>query len=192
MRELLKEGLKLALFFAVLGFCTQAQNIQLDSSRAKLDSDKPGVYLLFDRFAKRIPVRDHEKGDGVWLKLQNNMRVSIRTCTFGVSAQGDPMLVASEGLQIALKYEVEVVNDYLFNPVENKVPAGYSFGSSCVYKDIKPGSFLSFSVPREHLVQGLGIKIRFEYGWEKIGEANPQHFVSFGYSSIPSIVNGRL
>jgi len=177
---------KLALSIWVFAVCGQAQSSTKDPVKAKLDSEKPGVFLSFDRFGKRIPVRDDEKGDGVWLKLQNNMRVSIRTCTFGVSAQGDPLLVSAGGLQIGLKYEVEVVNSYLFNPVNRKVPVGYSFGSSCEYIDIKPGAFLNFSVPIEHLVQGLAIKIRFEYGWEKIGEANPQHFVFFRYSSIPS------
>lgn len=188
MRKHLFSWVTLISFLLGLSFGTQAQTVKTSSTRSKvkLNQEKPGVYVSFDRFAKRIPVRDDEKGEGVWLKLQNNMRFAIRTCTFGISAKGDPLLVADADVQIGVKYEVEVVDFYLFNPSKSKVPSGYSFGSSCAYTDIKSGESLSFSVPSEHLAQGLAITIPFEYDWEKIGEANPQHSVFFRYSSIPS------
>jgi len=178
----------IAFFLIILGLfiCSPAQTAVTNSSssRAKRDQKKPGVYVSFDRFGKRTPIRETEKSEGVWLRLHNNMRFAIRTCTFGVSAQGDPLLV-STGREIGLKHDVEVVNPYLFDPTKSKIPPGYSFGNSCVYTDIKPGGSLSFSVPLEHLVPGLAIRIPFAYEWENIGEGNTQHFVLFSYSSIP-------
>jgi hypothetical protein len=84
-----------------------------------------------------------------------------------------------------LKYDVEVIDSTLFSPARQRVPSGYSFGNSCVSDEIRPGGYLSFSVPREHLAEGLAIKVPFEYEWEPIGGGYTQHFVYFPYSSVP-------
>ena len=151
----------------------------------KRTEGKPAVYISFERIAKRTPVRQDERLDGVWLRLNNNMKFAIRACTFGISETGVPLIAPDAKSQLGLKYDVEVVNSTLFNPARQRVPSGYAFGTSCVEDEIRPGGYLSFSVPKEHLAEGLAIKVPFEYEWEPIGGGYTQHFVYFPYTSIP-------
>lgn len=147
---------------------------------------KSGVYVTFERFGKRQPLRDDEGGEGVWLRLHNNMRHSIRLCAFGISNEGEQLITYGKNTQIGIRYDV------VLNPVaitderpNIDVPVGYNTGSTCHLLEVKPGLSTLFAVPAEHLTKGLSIKLDFTYEWEDDVVNNPTHSVYFNSASIP-------
>lgn len=179
----------LALFLFVSSFTAEAQNKIRTVGKApnpKVIADKSGVYVTFERLGKRTPLRDDENGEGVWLRLHNNMRYSISLCAFGISEEGEQLITYGKDTQIGVKYDV------VLNPVaitaerpNIDVTVGYNTGSTCHLFEVKSGKSLVFAVPAEHLVKGLSIKIPFSYEWEDETVNNPTHFVFFNSLDIP-------
>lgn len=191
MRWLLYRPFALIIFGSTLlvagSYAQGSLNKSKSQTSVKLSSEKPGVYISFERLGKRMRLRDDEGDDGVWLRLVNNMRFSIRFCSFGISEEGDRLIASQKNFGVGVKYDVELTNPQIFDEAKNKMPIGYGSRSSCFLFELKPGSFISFSVPNEHLVKGLSIRVPFNYEWEKLTEDNPRHFVLFGSSSLPNI-----
>jgi len=159
----------------------------------KIDSQKPSVYIAFEKIGHRTPLRKDEKGSGVFLRLHNNLRASIRFCAFGIQ-NGVQMAFYSDDLEIGLNYEVEreVEDSGLGTSSVSKrkqrppdLPIGYLTGGLCHYFELMPGKSLLFSVPSEHLADGLIIKIPFNYQWEETSEEKPEHFIRFYSSDLP-------
>lgn len=181
--------LGLALSFLVLTFTVEAQHKKRTGGKAPnptVIASRPGVYLSFERRGNRRPLRDDESGKGIWLRLHNNMRYSINICTFGISEEGEQLIMHGKDTQIGIYYDVAP------NPLaitEERpaidVPLGYPVGGTCHELEVKPGNSLLFSVPGEHLVNGLSIKLDFSYGWEEMVGNNPRHTVYFNSLSIP-------
>lgn len=173
----------------VLPFDAMAQNKTKNSKKIKspvVVKNKSGVYVSFERFGKRVPLRENEKGDGAWLRLNNNMLYSISVCIFGISDKAELFMDSEKNTQVGIEYDV------LLNPISETdqrpiidVPIGYNTDSVCQIYTIKSGKSLMFAVPLEHLVKGLSIKIPFNYGWEEEMINNPMHFVYFNSLSLP-------
>jgi hypothetical protein len=181
--------LSLALFLFVSSFTAEAQNKKRTAGKTPsptVVADKPGVYVTFERFGKRTPLRDDEGGEGVWLRLNNNMRYSISVCYFSILEEGEQLNTLSKNAQTGVKYDVVLNSVAITDERPNiDVPIGYNTGDTCTVFKLKSGKSLVFAVPAEHLVKGLSIKIPFIYEWEEESEDNPTHFVYFNSASIP-------
>ncbi|HSS22460.1 MAG TPA: hypothetical protein VLL54_20485 [Pyrinomonadaceae bacterium] len=141
------------------------------SNEIRHEKDKPTVYITFERAGKREPQLNGESDEGIWLRLHNNTRWSIKL---------DMNDVPSAELGDAdLFYEVVA---------DEKVVADLRC-HACSTDSVRPGQSLLFSVPREYLGKGRAIQISFAYEWEEddsrstVGE--PQHLVSFDSSKLP-------
>lgn len=139
--------------------------------------DKPTVYISFERTGKREPLLNGEGDEGIWLRLHNNTRWSIKLDMNDVPSEeyGDADLfyevVADEKVVVDMRCHV------------------------CSSDRVPPGESLLFSVPQEHLAKGRAIRIRFTYEWEedenRSTSGEPQHHVSFYSSKLPSGFLGR-
>jgi len=178
----------LALSLFALTFAVEAQSEKRTVGKAaalKVIASKPGVYITFERFGKRIPLRDDESGEGVWLRLHNNMIYSIRVCGFGVTDEGEQLMLFGKNSSMSLYYDV-VMNARSITdnrPLPN-VPVGYPL-LTCHEFELRPGKSILFAVPKEHLAEELSIKISYSYEWEETGGDNPTHFVYFNSYKIP-------
>lgn len=174
----------------LLVFHSYSQNRK--SSKIKLFNNKPSVHISFEKKGKWQPLREDEKGEGIVLRLHNNMRYSISFCAFGIS-DGEQLAFRQKGSALVPNYAVELTN--LSDPnevdsneieqIKQNVPVGYLVGGICHVYTLKSGNSLLFAVPAEHLAKGLSIKIPFNYEWEEESEDNPTHFVYFNSASIP-------
>jgi hypothetical protein len=184
----------LALSLFVLAFTAEAQNKKrvVGNATPTVVANKPGVYVSFGRLGKRTPLRDDESGEGIWLRLHNNMRYSISLCAFGISDEGEQLITYGKNTQVGVKYDV-VLNPVAITDERPKidVPVGYNTGSTCHLFEVKSGRSMVFAVPAEHLVKGLSIKIPFSYEWEDETVGNPTHFVYFNSLSIPETSLGQ-
>lgn len=182
----------LSLFLFVSSFTAEAQNkikAAGKPSNPTVVADKSGVYVTFERLGKRTPLRDDEGGEGVWLRLNNNMRYSISVCIFSIPEEGKQPTIFNKKAQISVNYDV------MLNPValtdnrpQPNVPIGYNTGDTCTLFGVKSGKSMLFIVPVEHLIKGLSIKIPFSYEWEGKTVNNPMHFVFFNSLNIPNKV----
>lgn len=175
----------IVLCLFVFSFSAQGQS-QKKTVNPTIVTDKPGVYVAFERLGKRTPLRDDESGDGVWLRLYNNMRYSISLCAFGISEEGEQLITYGKNTQIGVKYDVVLNALAITDERPNvNVPVGYNTVSTCHLFKVQPGKSMVFAVPAEHLVKGLSIKIPFSYVWEGETVNNPTHFVYFNSLNIP-------
>src|SRR5690606_35574945 len=78
---------------------------QLGDMELKLKPDRPSIFLTFERTGQRRAVGGVEMGEGFYLRLHNNLKVSIRFCAFGVS-NGEQMALYSDTNEITVRYEV--------------------------------------------------------------------------------------
>jgi hypothetical protein len=167
-------------------FSATAQTAIDKKTSPKIVATKPGVFITFERFGKRTPVREGEGTDGIWLRLHNNMRYSISFCIFGLSREANLPIKPEENTQIGLYYDVVLnARSETDNRPLPEVPFGYPVLGTCQDFELKAGRSILFAVPKEHLAEELSIKIGFSYGWEKAWEDNPVHFVYFNSASIP-------
>jgi hypothetical protein len=185
---------KLLVFIVILASFSYAQsqvrNTKKNSTASKktaftLLTEKPGVYIDFERAGKRPPPGDDVSDEAVWLKLHNNMRFSIKFCAFSLIDEKGNLLTYEEAGEIGLNYEVELTNPSNFVGTQSDVPTGNKSTGLCHVFTLEAGKSIVFSVPAEHLIKGLSIKVPFNYEWEKESEDNPTHFVYFNSARIP-------
>src|SRR5215212_1351398 len=116
-----------------------------DFKDVRLDKSKPSIYLEFDKRGKRQPLREGEPAEGVWLRLHNNTKWTIYLSTFGVeSSYGD----------VGLFYTVEPQSSPN-TAIDSPIPRGYQPGHVSHVVNLEPGKFFLFSVPANHVAQGL-------------------------------------
>lgn len=189
----------------------QQPQVAVNSDKVSLTSDKPTVYLAFEREGKREPIHASESNRGVWLRLHNNTKWAINFCTPSLYippkvapvrlADGRGVLALREGVEVSVCHGVEELTPYewvLARTGEAKKrkstkgserQVGYDKGDVFSSAWLPPGSSIIFSVPREHLSKDLAVFIRFNYEWE-YGErtfrsAEPEHRVYFRASDLP-------
>ena len=157
----------------------------LSADKVKINKNEPGLYIAFERFGRRTPLREDESQDGVYLRLHNNLRYSIGFCSFGMSEDGEMLIAADSETQIGVNYDVEITDYEAFGKTRAEKPSGYPTGSICFGFVLKAGRSVVFSAPKEHLAKGLSIKIPFNYAWESPTETNPMHYVYFNSYKLP-------
>jgi hypothetical protein len=148
-----------------------AQNTKTSSADVRLDKEKPNVYISLERQGAWKPLKKFESKERVWLRLNNNSKWSVATCMWDISKEyGDTELT----------YEVE-----RYEKIGRVVkPVTEDSEGSCPLGVMGPGKSVLFSVPREHLIDGLAIKVQFRYEWETdpdgfTSDLEPKHFVYF-------------
>ncbi|MDQ3649591.1 MAG: hypothetical protein M3458_04780 [Acidobacteriota bacterium] len=148
--------LTILIFLIPLSVKTKAQYRETKSKDVRLVKNQPSVYLSFEREGKREPLEEGESGQGIWLRFRNNSKWQVGVCIFSV-----PKEYGDEGVF----YEVERFISANTGNV-GETPIGYEAKGGCLRQLIPPGKSLIFSVPREHLADGLAIKVAFRYEWE--------------------------
>lgn len=168
---------RLAMSAVLLGlFCLASlAGTQKKPTDVRLVDKKPTVYVSFVRAGPRRPLENWESDRGVWLRIHNNTKWRLVLNAGGVPdpSYGDAVLM----------YRIKRIEG------EGFVPVGYQRHVSSVIQ-LESGRSLEFSIPREHLAEGLAIEILFNYEWELnkdgtlVRNSEPQHNVSFDSSLI--------
>ncbi|HVE57880.1 MAG TPA: hypothetical protein VNB22_13695 [Pyrinomonadaceae bacterium] len=160
-------------FFVITGLAQKKETVSTD---VRLIKDRPHVFISFQSETKVEPLYEGESGHRVWLQFHNNSRWKVKFCFH---------YVPEEYGKTGARYEIERYKG------TGEVPsAGRS--DTCRYSTLLPGKLHLFSVPREHLADGLAIKIQYHYAWEfdPDGTSNldePEHFVFFYSEDVPKI-----
>jgi hypothetical protein len=150
----------------------------VSSKDVRLVNDLPSVYVGYVREGEREPLHVGDGKKGVWLRFHNNSIWQVGICAFDVPTDYG---------EIGINYEVERFNS---SRSPEEAPTGYEARGGCSRLFIKPGRSLLFSLPREHLAEGLAIKVEFRYEWEIdpdgfINGLEPKHYAFFHSSDIP-------
>jgi hypothetical protein len=161
-------------------FVTQgeAQKRETSSKDVRLIKNQPNVYISFEREGNREPLHTGDSNKGVWLRFHNNSKWQVGVCMWDVSKEyGDKDIT----------YEVE---RYKNVDDSKEIPTANSPEGSCLRIFIESGKSVSFSLPREHLAEGLAIKVRFRYEWETdpdgfTNQLEPKHYAYFYSLNIP-------
>jgi hypothetical protein len=151
------------------------QKAEKTNQNIRLNKNKPHVYISHEREGKIDPLYVGESGNRIWLRLHNNSKWIIMFCSSVISKEyGDA----------EVEYKIERYKGFGDAPETRS-------SDSCGYILIKSGKTLLFSIPREHLANGLAIKIQFRYQWENDEDGSddllePKHFVYFYSEDIPN------
>jgi hypothetical protein len=175
----MKKSIAFLLFFITIAcsITAKSQTKETTSRDVRLVNDRPHVYVSFEREGYRRPLRTGEGKKGIWLRFHNNSKWRVGVCMWDVPKEyGDKDIT----------YEVERYKK-VGGSEETPFPS-YSDGCPLVY--IEAGKFVLFSVPREHLADGLAIKVPFLYEWEVdpdgfVNPLEPIHYAYFYSSEIP-------
>lgn len=171
--------LAILISLTLLSVKTKAQFREMKSKDVRIVKDQPSVYLSFEREGKREPLEEGESEKGIWLRFRNNSKWQVGVCIFSV-----PKEYGDEGVF----YEVErFISENTSNVGET--PIGYVVKGGCLRQLIAPRKSLLFSVPREHLADGLAIKVAFRYEWEDntdvVSGREPTHYAYFYSTDLP-------
>jgi hypothetical protein len=150
------------------------------TQRVKLTPNKPSAYIKFERIGKGEPLEIDEGNERIWLRLINNTKWTVTLFEFDM-IEGN----AGKGLYYEIEREID-------NGLPKEVPIGYrrtgdAFSPAAL---LKSGKSILFSVPREHLVENLTIRIDFNFIWERnkekaySTESEPRHSIYFSASDL--------
>lgn len=188
--------------FLLSAFClitislgAQQKRVARQGADVRLVKDKPSVYITFERFGEREPLKPSESREGIWLRFHNNTKWPISFRAFGVP---------KELGEVGMYYEIEELPQAPLergsssgSSAEKKedikrksdLPIGYDPGDSFSVISIESGDSISFSVPSEHLAEGLYLRIAFNYGWEDQNDVaagrEADHYITFSSSELP-------
>jgi hypothetical protein len=151
-----------------------AQKKELNTTDVRLVKNHPHVYISYEREAKIEPLYEGESNKRIWLRFHNNSKWKVMFCS---------NLVPKEYGETEVEYEIE---RYIGS---GEVPSA-RYSDACGYFSLKSGKTVLFSIPQEHLLKGLAIKIQFRYEWETEpnGSDNllePKHYTFFYSEDIP-------
>lgn len=144
------------------------------SSNVRIIKSKPHVFISYERQGKIDPLYGGESGKRVWLRFHNNSRWRVMFCSNPIS---------KEYGETEITYEIE---RYEYS---GETP-GTRSSDTCGYLLLETGKSILFSVPLEHVTDGLAIKIQFRYDWETDPDGSdnllePKHYAYFYSSDIP-------
>jgi hypothetical protein len=147
------------------------------------------VYLTFERFGSRKPLKTSESSEGIWLRLHNRSKTGV----------GVPVFLY-EKIRIDGRSEIQIVPVYqvICNKPDDSCSAaprgidrsytGNSFISSI---EMKPGHSWLVSLPKNHLSEGLQICIDV-ISWDKrkseTSDREKHERVCFRNDELPSNV----
>jgi hypothetical protein len=166
----------LAIIFVLNLVPVLAQKMETNSSDVRIVKDRPSVYISFERQGILKPLHTGESNRRVWLRFHNNSKWQVGFCVWNVPKEYGDKDVTYE----AERYE----NKSKPAPITTD-PEG-----SCPRVFIESNKSVLFSVPREHLSEGLAIKVQYHYEWEIepdgfMSESEAKHFAYFYSSDIP-------
>jgi hypothetical protein len=191
--------MKTAVFLLVT-FClitisigAQQKRVARKGADVRLVKGKPSVYITFERFGEREPLEPGESREGIWLRFHNNTKWPISFRAFGVPRELG---------EVGMYYEIEELPQ---SPLErgshssteakeeikrkSEIPIGYLPGDSFDVISIESGDSILFSVPSDHLAEGLYLRIAFNYGWEDHNDVTAgreaYHYITFSSSELP-------
>ena len=155
-----------------------AQKTETRSSDVRVVKDQPSVYISYERQGALKPLRTGGSNERDWLRFQNNSKWQVGVCMWDIRKEyGDKDVI----------YEVE-----RYENVGNseKTPIANDPEGSCPRMFMESGKSVLFSVPREHLAEGLAIKVEFRYEWQIepdgfMSNLEAKHFAYFYSSDIP-------
>lgn len=170
------------IFFIVTVSFVSAQTRKPNSpsSDIRLSRDKPSVYISYERSGKRKPLHVSESDEGIWLRLHNNTKWTIKFPVSGsLETHGD----------VGMFYTLEVVSELPDEVVD--IPKGEELGHTYSPFELRGGESVLFSVPHEHLPKGIVLRVKFSYEWENQDDAfagrEVEHTVSFYGSKLPQL-----
>lgn len=146
-----------------------------------INTKRPSAFITFERFGKKMIERLGDKNDFVWLRFHNNTKWKITIKTAGFDREhGD----------FGVFYEVQVQPLWKDKIKESDVPIGRRMAHVGSVRTIESGKSLLFSVPKEHLAEGLYIIVDFSYEWEQYGDSGGNvldiiHQATFFSSNLP-------
>lgn len=169
----------------------QTQNEKPKSS-VLLNSERPSVYVSFEKYGTAPPLRGGDKNERIWLRLHNNTRWELSFCSFSVAKEygGVGLTYNVKRLQPSLgqigfgnveEFEeeapppprgmqqpksAETPKEPRCPPEEPKILSGYATGDTCTPFYLASGKYVVFSVPNEHLADKLYIEIDYWFEWE--------------------------
>ena len=171
----------LALIFCSLLFAStllaqssRLKRPEITSANVRLIKSKPHLFISFQREGQSSPLYEGDSNRRVWLRLNNNSKWSIMFCAGPID---------KEYGELEVVYQLEGVDSSV------NLPSTRS-SDTCGYRTLRPGKSILFSIPREHLADGLAIRIRYVYQWELDADgvddkAEPEHFSYFYSNDIP-------
>jgi len=146
----------------------------MNNAQVRIAKDKPHVFVSYERRGKIAPLYAGESGERIWLQFHNNSKWKVMFCSGAVPKEyGDTEVT----------YELERYKG------SGETPDTQS-SDSCAYLLLESGDSVRFSVPREHLSDGLALRIQFRYQWENDPDGSdnllePKHFVYFYSEDLP-------
>jgi hypothetical protein len=169
---MIRKVLATILFFGSLAVSCSAQQ----ASDVRIDSNKPTVYLAFERLGE----------DGrVWLRLHNNTQWAISLRTERPGAMLAPLRLISERTVSALADGSEISPEYLIENVPDPGYGEYWCGTTRSWIASRQSAIFSF--PREHLKFLGRVSVSFKYEWESEGQ-EPEHRVRFNETDLSQIL----
>jgi hypothetical protein len=138
-----------------------------------IDHNQSSVYIVVRKEGPGAPLRDDELRERMWLSLRNNTRWTILLRTFRLPDEYDKH-------EVGLMYTVEAPGAYA---PDGPLPVGYEFDVGTL-TEVGPGQELRFSVPRNHLAPGLGIRVNFNFKWED-NQRYTRYATVYSYWDLP-------
>jgi len=173
----------LFITYIVFNFCVLCNAQKTDDSCKgnRLILEKPSVFIKFDKAGERKPLYQGESNKGIWLRLVNNSCSNITVSTYGIDKQYGDYLIG---------YEVKKMPRWELKIKDSEVPTGYTIYNNSSAITIEPTNSLLFSVPAEHLSEGLYILVNFSYIWELGGNSGGKeldiiHKATFFSTNLP-------
>jgi hypothetical protein len=195
--------MKFKLFGSLLIFILfQIINGQINDSQkslSKTETDKPSVYLTFERIGKFELLCSNKHRDGVWVRLHNKTPWAINLDAQQIKEtnnqksllrlmDGSEVNGLFDGEEVSACYDVEAVpilvpqkkgrKIILDTPLKTLVPK-VDFYCNCKWRSgrsqafegvwIPAGNTILLSVPREALNKNLRVYTLFHYEWESSG-----------------------
>jgi hypothetical protein len=152
------------------------------SKGVRIEKDKPGVYVSFERFGKAVnpldtrlvepsnSAKSKEKGDDVWLRLHNNTcwPIQIETLSGYLPKERKPDEKLIDYLHRGYHLENDVEISIAYEVEEYSGERLRSFIDSFSLEELPPGVSVLFSVAREHLssAKKRSIYVSYTYSWE--------------------------
>jgi hypothetical protein len=140
-----------------------------------VDDKRLSVYITYVKKGVRKPRYSNESNQGVWLRLHNNTRWSIRFCGGAFEKENNAH---------AVNHNVGVLEAWKNKIKDSAIPKGY-YAHVCMMQVLESGKSLDFSIPSEHLGEGLMINLPFQYEWEKVSSSEPTHLVFYYSNALP-------
>lgn len=197
----------IGLLFWIVVPMSLAMGQNASRKEAKLEKDRPAVYITFECAGSREPRREGESNNGIWLRLHNNLRWGLTVPGFDPTVPGFTVptisTTKSRTGEVVLYYEVEdtrmrrgrVVlrevsekNDGTGSEQEPKTPpppVGYRMTDVVKTISLAPGGSVLFSIPAEHLTRDLAVSLSFHFQWEGSVDET-EHRVYFYGSDVPA------